>query len=72
MSAVYWSSWQAFIEMGGYGLYVWGSLGMVLVAIALEQILLGQRRKAATRAIRARLDAPDHDDGHVDQKEGLA
>ncbi|MFZ5526500.1 MAG: heme exporter protein CcmD [Pseudomonadota bacterium] len=71
MSAVYWSSWQAFIEMGGYGLYVWGSLGMVLVAIALEQLLLAQRRQAAIRAISTRLDTPDNDD-HGGQKEGLA
>ena len=31
-----WSSVSDFLAMGGYGLYVWGSFGMVALAIALE------------------------------------
>ncbi|HIV73079.1 MAG TPA: heme exporter protein CcmD [Candidatus Aquabacterium excrementipullorum] len=46
-----WQSWQDFAAMGGYGLYVWGSLGVVLGTLALEQVLLMQRRRAALRAI---------------------
>jgi heme exporter protein D len=29
-------SWDAFWAMGGYGLYVWGSYGVVAIALVLE------------------------------------
>ena len=29
-------SWDAFWAMGGYGLYVWGSYGVVTIALVLE------------------------------------
>jgi heme exporter protein D len=32
---------NTWIEMGGYGLYVWGSMGVVLLCFAVE--LLGLR-----------------------------
>ena len=40
-----WNSWQAFFAMGGYGLYVWGSVVVVFVAILFElaQVLLQRR-----------------------------
>ena len=53
MNAMPWSSWQDFAAMGGYGLYVWGSLGVVLAVLVFEQIALTQRRRAALRAIQA-------------------
>jgi len=31
-----WGSLQNFIDMGGYGLYVWGSYLVTLLAIAIE------------------------------------
>ena len=31
-----WESWEAFWAMGGYGLYVWGSMGMTLLFLLLE------------------------------------
>ena len=40
MNTMTWQSWQDFAAMGGYGLYVWGSLGVVLGTLALEQVLL--------------------------------
>ena len=52
MSPMHWSSWQDFVAMGGYGLYVWGSLGMVLAVLAFEQINLALRRRAAIRVLR--------------------
>ena len=36
-----------FFEMGGYGLYVWGSFGATALLMAIEPILLRQRRQAA-------------------------
>jgi heme exporter protein D len=41
-----WENWDAFWAMGGYGLYVWGSYGAVLVGIALEIVLLRRGRAA--------------------------
>ena len=31
-----WESWSQFWDMGGYGLYVWGSMGMTLLFLLLE------------------------------------
>lgn len=37
--------WTEFIAMGGYGLYVWGSLGVCALVMALEMALLWRRGK---------------------------
>ena len=47
-----WGSFESFLAMGGYGLYVWGSYGVTLVVIAAELILLGRRRRGAVERIR--------------------
>jgi heme exporter protein D len=31
-----WESWSQFWEMGGYGLYVWGSMGVTATCMAIE------------------------------------
>jgi len=31
-----WESWSQFWDMGGYGLYVWGSMGMTALLLLLE------------------------------------
>jgi heme exporter protein D len=31
-----WESWAQFWAMGGYGVYVWGSVGVTAVLLALE------------------------------------
>ena len=41
-----WTSLAQFMAMGGHGLYVWGSLGMCALAMALELIWLRGRRLA--------------------------
>ena len=40
-----WGSWQNFFAMGGYGLYVWGSYAVTLVALAAEIVELVMRRR---------------------------
>ena len=40
-----WGSWSAFLEMGGYAGYVWGSFGMTALCIACEIVLLIKRRR---------------------------
>lgn len=46
-----WGSWQAFWAMGGYGLYVWGSVSVVFALIGLEVLGLVARRRAALQAV---------------------
>lgn len=41
-----WQSWQEFFAMGGYALYVWGSLVVVFGVLAAEVIGLQWRRRA--------------------------
>ena len=41
-----WNSVSDFIAMGGYGLYVWGSVGMTVAIVAAELWQLGARRRA--------------------------
>ena len=42
-----WNSFGEFLAMGGYGVYVWGSFGLCAAALAVEAVLLAQRRRAA-------------------------
>jgi heme exporter protein D len=56
-----WGSLSAFVAMGGYGPYVWGSFGLALAAFAVEFAIVRQRRAAIVgslkrQAIAARLD----------------
>lgn len=41
---MYWKSISDFLEMGGYGLYVWVSFGVTFVCMAAELLLLRTRR----------------------------
>jgi heme exporter protein D len=40
-----WASWSAFWDMGGAAFFVWGSYGLTFALIALELVLVFQRRK---------------------------
>ena len=46
-----WQSWNDFFKMGGYALYVWGSLIVVAIFMAVEVIALRYRNQT----IRAQL-----------------
>ena len=50
-----WSSLAEFIDMGGYGMYVWGSYLMVLGSLAWEVMLLVVRQRRAQEAVRQHL-----------------
>ena len=47
-----WNSPAEFFAMGGYALYVWGSFGVVAVALILEPILVSRRRQAIVQSLR--------------------
>ena len=40
-----WDSFDAFVAMGGYGLYVWGSYLVTAAGLAIEIALLIARRR---------------------------
>ena len=42
-----WGSLGAFLDMGGYGLYVWGSYGVTLIVVAVEMTFAHQRLRQA-------------------------
>ena len=44
-----WGSLSAFIAMGGYGFYVWGSYFVTVAAIVIEIWALLARHRAALR-----------------------
>lgn len=46
-----WAGWGDFWAMGGYGLYVWGSYGAVLLGIAGELWSLRRGSRAARRRL---------------------
>lgn len=41
-----WHSFSDFLAMGGYGLYVWGSLGACALVCAFEPLWLTLKRRA--------------------------
>ncbi|MCY7309125.1 MAG: heme exporter protein CcmD [Rhodoferax sp.] len=41
-----WANGSQFFAMGGYGLYVWGSIGMCVLAVVVELGALVLRRRA--------------------------
>jgi heme exporter protein D len=56
---MHWNSFDEFIHMGGYGLYVWGSYGVTLALMLIEPVLAAQRKK---RALMAPMDRDQHGD----------
>ncbi len=48
-----WGSWDNFLAMGGYGLYVWGSYLVTLALIVAEIALLARRRRSVLGRLRA-------------------
>ncbi len=58
-----WSSWQAFVDMGGHGRFVWGSFGVVALGLLIEWVRL-QRQDAQRRTdLRQRWLQEEGDDG---------
>ena len=53
-----WASFGDFLAMSGYGLYVWGSLGVCALVCIAEPLMLALRRRALMSEATAQ-DAPD-------------
>ena len=56
-----WSSASEFWAMGGYGVYVWGSMGVSAALLALEVWLARVGRQQALEAVCEAMDA-EHED----------
>lgn len=41
------AAWQTFWAMGGYGIYVWPSLGMCALIAVMEVVMVRRRHKHA-------------------------
>jgi heme exporter protein D len=52
-----WHSAADFFAMGGYALYVWGSFGVVALALALEPMLVTRRQNNVVRNLRQQAQA---------------
>ena len=42
-----WGSVSEFLAMGGYGLYVWGSYGVIAFCMAADALIAVKRHRAA-------------------------
>lgn len=47
-----WKSFDEFVQMGGYGLYVWGSYGVTLAVMLVEAMGVRQRQRRAIETAR--------------------
>lgn len=58
LNAMGWAAdWATFVDMGGRGGYVWGSVLVVLALLGAEGVQLVLRRRAALRQLRDTLAA---------------
>ncbi len=53
-------NWQAFFSMGGYGLYVWTSYGLMALLLIYNLIAPLQRKHTVTRQVKAFLQREDN------------
>jgi heme exporter protein D len=53
-----WGSWSEFWAMGGYGLYVWGAYGAVVLALLAEPLLVRLRHRRAVQQVRVQVRQP--------------
>ena len=58
-----WNSFGEFLAMGGYGLYVWGSIGVCAFVCVFEPISLNLKRRALLNEV--------HEQGSLDNGQSL-
>jgi heme exporter protein D len=58
---LYWNSFSEFLAMGNHGVYVWGSVGVTALLLALEPILLIQGRKSLVARLKRQFRAEKSD-----------
>jgi heme exporter protein D len=58
-----WDSAEAFFNMGGYALYVWGAVSVTFGLMAVEVMILLARRRNALRQV-GRRNGPGMEEEH--------
>jgi heme exporter protein D len=61
MANIYWNSFAEFLAMGQHGVYVWGSVGVMALAMILEPLLLVRGQKDLVARLQSQLRAEKHD-----------
>ena len=56
-----WNSFSDFLAMGGYGLYVWGSVGATALLMTLEPLIVARRNQALTMQLQRQYRAERRD-----------
>ena len=51
-----WESWAEFWAMGGYAVYVWGSVGVTFLLIVIEIWQARMARREALQVVRSQMD----------------
>ena len=54
---MHWHSFGDFLGMGGYALYVWGSVGATALVVLAESLQVRARRRAILTELRDALEA---------------
>ena len=67
---MFFESWQDFLQMGGYGFYVWLSYGISFAAIVILEIQSYRDKNAVLREVR-REQAREQRVQNKQRKEGL-
>jgi heme exporter protein D len=58
---MYWNSFGEFLAMGNHGLYVWGAVGVMALAMIVEPLLLVRGQKALVTRLQRQYRAENHD-----------
>jgi heme exporter protein D len=60
---MYWNNFSEFLAMGNHGVYVWGSVGVTALLMALEPILLMRGQKSLITRLKRQFRAESADRG---------
>jgi heme exporter protein D len=60
---MYWNYFSEFLAMGNHGVYVWGSVGVTALLMALEPILLMRGQKSLITRLKRQFRAESADRG---------
>ena len=64
-----WESWSAFWAMGGYAVYVWGSVGVTFLLMVVEVWQARLARREALQQVRAHMTLDQLAQDQAPQKE---
>ena len=61
---MYWNSFAEFLAMGKHGVYVWGSFGVMVVAMILEPLLVVQGQRSLIARLKRQFRAEKAEQAH--------